>query len=92
MRSWVDTNPNLNYNMKVSINYMTVEEVKEEVMILNPENIQHYPCPQGAKDDFRFLWSRCGPQAGRDVILAAIYNGKYPRPSEIFGTPTKTNV
>ena len=71
--------------MGVLILYMTVEQVKQEVKLLNPENIQHYPCPQGIKDDFRCLWKRCGPQAGRDVILAKIYRGELPPPSEIFG-------
>ena len=66
---------------------ITVEQVKEEVMFLNPENIEHYPCPQGRKDDFRMLWNKCGPQAGRDVILADIYYGKFPLPSECFGKP-----
>ena len=64
---------------------ITVEQVREEVMFLNPENIEHYPCPQGRKDDFRMLWNKCGPQAGRDVILADIFYGKYPLPSEYFG-------
>ena len=71
--------------MGVLILYMSVEQVKQEVQLLNPENIQHYPCPQGVKDDFRCLWTRCGPQAGRDVILAKIYRGELPPPSEFFG-------
>ena len=70
--------------MGVLILYMTVEQVKQEVQLLNPENIQHYPCPQGVKDDFRCLWTRCGPAAGRDVILAKIYRGELPPPSDFF--------
>lgn len=64
---------------------LTAEQVKKEVMLLTPENIEHYPCTQARKDDFRMLWNKCGPQAGRDVIFADIYYGKFPLPSEIFG-------
>ena len=65
---------------------MTVDQVKEEVKLLDVDNIQRYPCSMGKREDFRNLWLRYGPQAARDVILADIYYGKYPPPSEFFGT------
>lgn len=63
---------------------MTVEEVKAEVMLLNVDNIQNYPCSSSKKEDFRNLWLRFGPQAGRDIMIPSIWNGDCPRPSEFF--------
>ena len=63
---------------------MTVEEVKAEVMLLNVDNIQKYPCSNSKKEDFRNLWLRFGPQAGRDIMIPPIWNGETPRPSEFF--------
>ena len=63
---------------------MTVEEVKAEVMLLTPENITHFPCTAGKRDDFRSLWNKCGPQAGRDIMIPPIWYGEVPRPSEFF--------
>ena len=67
---------------------ITVEQVQKEVRLLDVDNIQHYPCKEGKREDFRNLWLRFGPQAARDVILADIFNGKYPLPSEFFGKTT----
>lgn len=67
---------------------MTVDEVREEVMLLNPENIRLFPIPEGQRDDFRSLWVKSGPQAGRDVMIASIWYGAAPRPSEYFGKTT----
>ena len=64
---------------------MTVEELRKEVMLLTPENIQHYPCTQGMREDFRSLWNKCGPAAGRDIMMVYIWRGQVPRPSEFFG-------
>ena len=63
---------------------ITVEQARKEVLLLDVDNIQHYPCKEGKREDFRNLWLRFGPQAARDVILADIFNGKYPLPSEVF--------
>lgn len=70
---------------------ITVEQVREEVMLLNVDNIEKFPCKEGKREDFRNLWLRFGPGAARDVILADIYNGVYPLPSEVFGNE-KTNT
>ena len=64
---------------------MTVEQVKAEVMLLNVDNIQKFDCCQSKKEDFRNLWLRFGPQAGRDIMIPAIWNGECSLPSEFFG-------
>ena len=53
-------------------------------MLLNVDNIQNYPCSGSKKEDFRNLWLRFGPQAGRDIMIPSIWNGDCPRPSEFF--------
>ena len=63
---------------------LTVEQVKAEVMLLNPENITFFPIKNGKRDDFRSLWNRFGPQAGRDIMIPAIWHGECPLPSEFF--------
>ena len=64
---------------------ITVEQIRKEVMILNVDNIEKFPCKEGKREDFRNLWLRFGPQAGRDVMIPAIWNGECPLPSEYFG-------
>ena len=63
---------------------MTVEQVRKEVMLLNVDNIQKFPTTQGKREDFRNLWLRFGPQAGRDIMIPPIWNGECPKPSEFF--------
>ena len=65
--------------------FMTVEEVKEEVMLLNLENIKKYPIAEGKRLDFYSLWNKYGPQAGRDIMIPMIWYGMSPKPSEYFG-------
>jgi len=64
---------------------ITVEQVKAEVMLLDVDNIQHFPVKEGKREDFRNLWLRFGPQAGRDIMIPPIWNGECPLPSEYFG-------
>lgn len=64
---------------------ITVEQVKAEVMLLDVDNIQHFPVKESKKEDFRNLWLRFGPQAGRDIMIPSIWNGECPLPSEFFG-------
>ena len=64
---------------------MTVEQVKAEVMLLDVDNIQKFPCKEGKREDFRNLWLRFGPQAARDVMIPDIWYEKCPLPSEFFG-------
>ena len=65
---------------------MTVEQVKAEVMLLDVDNIQKFPCKEGKREDFRNLWLRFGPQAARDIMIPDIWYEKCPLPSEFFGT------
>ena len=64
---------------------MTVQEVKDEVLLLNLENIRHFPISQSKRDDFYNLWNRFAPQAARDVMIPSVWYGKCPRPSQYFG-------
>ena len=66
---------------------MTVDEVKQEVMLLDIENIRHFPIPEGKRMDFYSLWSRFGPQAARDIMIPDIWHGKCERPSHFFENP-----
>ena len=63
---------------------MTVEEVKEEVKLLSIENIRKYPCSRSKMEDFYNMWSRFGPEAARTIMIPPIWEGEYPRPSEVF--------
>ena len=66
---------------------MTVEELKKEVQLLSLDNIKSYPCTRGKLDDFYTMWQRFGPQAARDIMMPPIWEGVYPKPSEVFGEP-----
>ena len=61
---------------------MTVDEVKQESMLLTLENVKHYPMPPSMKEDFYTMWQRFGPQAARDFMIPPIWNGKITKPSE----------
>lgn len=63
---------------------MTVEDVKAEVQLLNLSNIRKFPCTRSKCEDFYTMWQRFGPQAARDIMIPAIWNGESPRPSEYF--------
>lgn len=63
---------------------MTVEEVKQEVMLLDLDNIRHFPIDDGKRMDFYSLWNRFGPQAGRDIMIPLVWYGYCPRPSTFF--------
>jgi len=63
---------------------MTVEELKEEVMLLSLENIRHYPTSRSRRDDFYSMWQRFGPQSARDIMMPSIWEGEDPLPSEVF--------
>jgi hypothetical protein len=63
---------------------MTVEQLREEVMLLSIENIKNYPCSRSIRDDFYTMWQRFGPQAARDIMIPSIWNGDNPPPSEVF--------
>ena len=65
---------------------ISVEQVKAEVMLLDVDNIQKFPCKEGKREDFRNLWLRFGPQAARDIMIPDIWYEKCPLPSEFFGT------
>ena len=64
---------------------MTVEEVKDEVQLLNLDNIRHFPISESKKDDFYSLYNRFGPQAARDIMIPVVWYGYCPRPSVYFG-------
>lgn len=66
-------------------NTMTVEEVKAEVQLLDLNNIKKYPCSRSKMDDFYSMWQRFGPDAARTIMIPSIWEGKFPRPSEVFG-------
>ena len=63
---------------------MSVQEVKDEVQLLNLENIRHFPISQSKRDDFYNLWTRYGPSAGRDILIPLVWYGECVRPSEYF--------
>ena len=65
-------------------NTMTVEEVKAEVQLLDLNNIKKYPCSRSKMDDFYSMWQRFGPDAARTIMIPSIWEGKFPRPSEVF--------
>lgn len=63
----------------------SVEDVKEEVSLLNLENIRKFPCGRSIVEDFYSMWSRFGPEAARTIMIPAIWYGYTPLPSEVFG-------
>lgn len=63
---------------------MTVEQVKAEVQLLTLENIRSFPCGRSNIEDFYTMWQRFGPQAARDIMIPAVWNGDCPVPSEYF--------
>ena len=69
------------------VNYynLTVEEAKAEVNLLHVEKIRFFPCSPSDRDSFYELWNRFGPEAARTAILPALWTGKMPRPSEVYG-------
>ena len=69
---------------------MTVDQVKQEVMLLDVDNIQKFPIKEGKREDFRNLWLRFGPQAARDIMIPDIWYEKCPLPSEYFGKSETT--
>ena len=64
---------------------MSVQDVKDEVLLLNLENIRSFPIPESKQLDFHSLWTRLGCQAGRDIIIPLIWYNVCPRPSVYFG-------
>ena len=64
---------------------MTPGQVKDEVMLIDIDNIRHFPISDSKRMDFYSLWNRFGPQAGRDILIPMVYYGYVPRPSEYFG-------
>ena len=70
------------------VNYynLTVEQVKEEVKILNMDNIKKFPVYFGAVENFYSMWQRFGPEAARTMMIPYVWQGKCPLPSEHFGT------
>jgi len=67
---------------------MSVQEVKDEVLLFDPENIRHFPISDSKRMDFYSLWNKFGPQAGRDILIPLVWYGYCPRPSEYFGQTT----
>lgn len=63
---------------------MTVEEVKAEVQLLNIENIRHYPCDRGKREDFYSLYNKYGIDTARAIMIKPIFEGVLPKPSEYF--------
>ena len=70
---------------------MTVEEVKQEVQLLNLENIRHYPCTRSLQEDFYSLFNRFGPDAARTIMIPPLWRGEIPKPSEFFNVRQKTH-
>ena len=64
---------------------MSVQEVKDEVLLLNLENIRDFPIPESKQLDFHSLWTRLGPAAARDVMIPLVWYGVAPKPSVYFG-------
>ena len=69
------------------VNYygLTVEQVKEEVSLLSVEKIRKFPCTPSCRDSFYELWNRFGPEAARTAMIPYVWQGKMPRPSEVYG-------
>ena len=63
---------------------MTVQEVKDEVLLLNLDNIKRFPIPESKVMDFYHLFNRFGPQAARDIMVPMVWYGQCPKPSEYF--------
>ena len=70
---------------------MSVQEVKDEVLLLNLDNIRRFPISESKTEDFYSLWSRFGPQSARDIMLPLIYYGYCPLPSEYFSNGKTTS-
>ena len=64
---------------------MSVQDVKDEVLLLNLDNIKRFPIPESKVMDFYHLYNRFGPQSARDILIPVIWYGYAPRPSEYFG-------
>jgi len=64
---------------------LTPGQVKDEVMLIDIDNIRHFPISESKRMDFHSLWSKFGPQAARDIMIPVVYYGYCPRPSEYFG-------
>jgi len=69
--------------------FMTVDEVKAEVQLLNLENIRDFPCSKGKIEDFYSLFNKFGPDAARCIMIPEIFRGELPKPSEFFNVQPK---
>ena len=71
---------------------MTPSQCREEVMLIDIDNIRKLPISDSKRMDFYSLWNRFGPQAGRDILIPMIYYGYVPRPSEYFSKASQIDV
>ena len=64
---------------------LTVEQVKDEVQLLNLDNIKKFKCTRTNTENFYSMWQRFGPEAARTAMIPYVWQGKVPLPSEYFG-------
>ena len=63
---------------------LTVDQVKEEVLLLTSDNIRYLTKNRTCVENFQSMWQRFGPQAARDMMIPYVWQGKVPLPSEFF--------
>ena len=68
------------------VNYynLTVDQIKEEVMLLTMDNIRYFTKNRTCVENFQSMWQRFGPQSARDMMIPYVWQGKTPLPSEFF--------
>ena len=71
---------------------MTVDEVKEEVKLLNLENIRKFPCTNTQREDFYSLYNKFGVAAAQTIMIPPIFRGECVKPSEFFKNAKKTRA
>ena len=65
----------------------TVDDLKQELSVLDLENIKRYLPYRARWDDFYSMWLRFGPEAARTILIPYIWDGRIPSPKEaLHGT------
>ena len=63
---------------------LSVEQVKDEVLLLTSDNIRYLTRNRTCVENFQSMWQRFGPQSARDMMIPYVWQGKVPLPSEHF--------
>ena len=71
---------------------MTVDEVKEEVKLLNLENIRKFPCTNTQREDFYSLYNKFGVTAAQTIMIPPIFREECVKPSEFLKNAKKTRA